>query len=252
MIDAALRELRERGYAHVPGVLPPDEAQRHHDAVGAIVDALVATHGLEMLHADEAVPVTEGVARTPTGLALSRLLFDHPPLRPLLLPDTLRQLADALFAEPHVEVNGCVVSDHRRPHFPWHTHIDGLDEGERQRSGVFPQPSTITRVFALLYLDGQRDGEGVLRVLPRALGAPTQNPAPLDAVDWEGQVEPRPRAGDLILLDQCTYHSVLARQTEGYRIFAGTFLADASATPAPFADPDFRGAWDVEALHCRA
>lgn len=240
--DAAAQALRTRGFAHLRAVLSPERARAHHRRVSALVEALRARHDpAAPLHcAEGAVQALEpGATRTPTGLALSQTPNDGD--RELLLPSPLVALARTLFDTPVLEITGCVVSDERRPDFPWHTHIDGVDEGERQRSGDFPVKRAIERVFALLYLDDQtNDDAGVLRVLPRGLGEPTRNPHPLHEWDWPGAIEPRPHAGDLIVLDECTYHAVRARRGPGLRIFAGTYLASAACAPAPWAVPELR------------
>jgi hypothetical protein len=204
-----------------------DEIDRRVDALGPIP-----------LWSEHPQPVSSEWVLTPTGLAIPHLLAHCPHLEASVLPPPLLAgIATMLGSGARVELAGAVVTDRARPFFPWHTHIDGEEEGVRNRAGVWPRIERLRRIFTLLYLHDVDDDGGPLRVLPRREGDPCEPVAAQTDLDWPGQVELRPRAGELVALDECTWHAARAMTRGGRRAFVGVYFAAADTPPAPWADP---------------
>ncbi|HJL19318.1 MAG TPA: phytanoyl-CoA dioxygenase family protein [Sandaracinaceae bacterium LLY-WYZ-13_1] len=236
--SAEARDLRERGYAVFPDLLDAARVRVLREAV----EELVAVAAPDAFYAPDTRPVTDRVAITPTGVAHDRLLSARPDLRPTVLPERLlAPLREVLGGDLRVELVGAVISDHTRPFFRWHTHIGGVEEGERNRRGAWPAVEGVHRVLTLLYLDDLDDESGPLLVLPRRVGDPTAPPHPLDEPRWPGAVELRPRAGTLVALEQCTWHAAYSRRSPGHRRLIGGYFG-AADTPVPdWADPTLAG-----------
>jgi hypothetical protein len=223
-----LTPVVHRGYAVCEGLLDPDELSRRR---AAIVD-VVAELGWPALWAPARQPLTEVAAITPTGLGL---MYPRPELDWSAPPAGMRAgLAALLGPDARIEAVGALVTDRSRPFFTWHTHIDGEDEDVRHRAGRWPSIARLRRVFTLLYLDDIDDDSGPLLVLPRREGDRCEPIADLDATEWPNQVVLRPRAGTLVVLDECTWHAARAMNRDGLRIFIGGYFASADTPPAPW------------------
>jgi len=222
-------QIRARGYAVFEGLLDPGETA----SLRREVEGVIAEIDPPGFFAADTVQVADGVAVTSTGLAISRLLTARPALRPLVLRAPVIEAMRALLGpDARLELLGAVASDARRPFFSWHTHIDGEEEGERVKRGVWPPVEGISRVLTLLYLDDLDDESGPLYVYPRREGDPTPPPHPLDEEAWPDMVELRPKAGDLVALEQCTWHAAKSLRRPGLRLLVGAYFAAADA-PRP-------------------
>lgn len=231
--DAA-QALRQRGYAVFEDVLDREQVA----TVRAAIERLAADVDPPAYHSARTRVLDDMAMLAAPGLALPRLLTARPDLAPLVLhPPVVATLRRLLGDDLVLELAGAVVSDETRPFFSWHTHIDGVDEGERLQTGVWPTPAKSQRVLTLLYLDDLDDDAGPLYVLPRREGEPTAPPADPSARRWPGQVELRPRAGSLVALEQCTWHAAASRRTRGHRVFVGCYWAAANVRRPDWADP---------------
>lgn len=179
---------------------------------------------------------------TSAGLVLTGLLELLTAHRAAMLPEQLcRAVQQLLGQDARVEVVGAMVSDHGRPFFGWHTHLDGRDEGERMRTGVWPTPRGLRRVLTLLYLDDVDDDGGPLLVLPRRLDDPTRPPGLLSTPDWPGHVRLHPKAGTLVALDERTWHAVLPMHRAGSRTVLAVYFAARGVPAGDWADPALAG-----------
>jgi len=229
------RDLRERGFAVLEALVDADGVQRLRRALQGMVEELCPPR----LWAKPAVTLSERAVLTSPGLAFGRFLQERPELRPWVLPEPLTDAMQATLGTDMVlELAGAVVSDATRPFFTWHTHIDGVDEGERYLSQSWPDVPSVQRVLTLLYLQDLEPEVGPLYVLPRRAGDPTPPPHDLEDRAWPGMVELRPRAGTLVALDQCTWHAAARMRTDGHRYFVGCYFASANVTSPAWADPN--------------
>ncbi|MCB9595966.1 MAG: phytanoyl-CoA dioxygenase family protein [Sandaracinaceae bacterium] len=234
-MSAHARELVERGYAVFEGFADPAAVE----ALRAAIEELVVEIDPPRFYASPTEVLSDDVVVTSPGLAISRLLHARPALRPLVLrPELATTMRATLGDDAVLELAGAVVSDATRPFFRWHTHIDGEDEGERVKRGAWPAIADPLRVLTLLYLQDLDDDVGPLYVFPRRVGDPTPPPHDLDAHDWPGMVELRPRAGTLVALEQCTWHAADSLRGPGHRIFVGCYFAAARAERPDWADAE--------------
>jgi hypothetical protein len=235
--DPDLQPLWQQGYA----LWPRDPLEAGVAVLRKAVLALAEAARPPVLYASPNVVLGPHALVTSIGLVLLNLLQERPDLAPLLLPPALvRAITQQLGPGAKVEVCGAVVSDQTRPFFPWHTHIDGVDEGERARSGHWPAVDKRRRILTLLYLDDVEEDGGPLLVLPRHLGDPTGPVAPLRQTQWPGQLVLLPKAGTLVALDECTWHAVLPIQRQGQRVFVAVYFVAADTVPAPSAELPLR------------
>ncbi|RLB53330.1 MAG: hypothetical protein DRJ42_12215, partial [Deltaproteobacteria bacterium] len=228
------RELNERGYSVFEDLVGPAEVQ----SLKETIEGAVAQLAPASLWAASNVELSGGAVVTAAGLALTRIFDAHPALLEGVLPPRLVDAMRAFLGETAVlEIAGAVVNDASRPFFPWHTHIDGVDEGDRVRAGEWPEPPEAQRVFTLLYLQDLDEETGPLYVLPRHSGDPTPPPHPILRRNWPGMVELRPRAGTLVALDQCLWHAAASLTGPGLRTFVGCYFAARGAPRHPWANP---------------
>ncbi len=236
--DAA-REIVERGFAVVSGLLSREEVAH----IRAGVEAFVARIDPPAFYSPSLLPLDRPelpgpLSVTPIRLAIPCLLEVMPETRSLVLREPLLAPLRALLGEGlRLEMFGVAVSDRARPFFPWHTHIDGEEEGARLARGEWPAKSELERVLVLLYLDDLDDDRGPLFVWPRRLGEPTPPPHDVTADRWPGQIELRPRAGDAVLLEQCTWHAARSLEVEGLRMFIASYFTGRDVPLAAWANP---------------
>jgi len=239
MSDPA-RQLREHGYAVLPDVLNAGDTA----ALRAGLEAHLASIAPPSYYAAETEVVSDTVSITSSGLALPRLLDDCPGLRPLILRPALVDPVYQLFGDGmRLELVGASVSDEQREFFSWHTHIDGEDESARARANQWPVIDDLQRVSTLLYLNDLNAESGPLFVLPRRVGEPTPPPYDMYTEQWPGMVELRPRAGSVVVLEQCTWHAAGSLQGPGLRMFIGCYWAAASASSPNWVDDKLASAW---------
>ncbi|MBW2460078.1 MAG: hypothetical protein JRH11_00430 [Deltaproteobacteria bacterium] len=233
------RELNERGYSVFEDLVGPAEVQSLKETIEGDVAELAPLRLSVSLN----VELSGGAVITAAGLALTRLFDARPALLERVLPARLVDAMRAFLGEAAVlEVAGAVVNDASRPFFPWHTHIDGIDEGERVQAGEWPEPPEAQRVFTVLYLQDLDEETGPLYVLPRRSADPTPPPHPMLDRTWPGMVELRPRAGTLVALDQCLWHAAASLTRPGLRTFVGCYFAALDAPRHPWANPGLTSA----------
>ncbi len=239
MSTETARQLREQGYAVFEGYA--DDAGVA--TLRAAIEALVRAIDPPRFYASPTEVLSDDVVITSPGLAISRLLTARPDLRPLVLrPALLDAMRATLGDDAVLELAGAVVSDRTRPFFRWHTHIDGMDEGDRVQRNAWPPVDEALRVLTLLYLQDLDDETGPLYVLPRRVGDPTEPPHDLDLHDWPGMIELRPRAGTLVALEQCTWHAADSLRGPGLRSFVGCYFAAARARRPDWVDRELAAA----------
>jgi hypothetical protein len=235
-----LSAFEHLGYRVLEAVLEPAAIGRVRRRLDELVDHLGAPP--IFARATRALAGHEDALVTPTGLALTRPLAFAPDLAADIVETPLRGGVGALCraqlgALVRVEAIGATVSDATRPFFPWHTHIDGLDEGERIRAGSWPAVTRVERLLTLLYLQPLDDQEGALLVRPRAIAEPTGPHGGIHDAAWPGSVTLRAPAGSLVVLDQCTWHAAHATRSARRRMVIASSFAREDTRPAPWVDP---------------
>ena len=232
-MHAQARDIVERGFAVFEDVVDPEGVQTLRRAVDEMLEVIDPPR----YYAAQTEMVSDNVAVTSTGLAISRILDTRPELRPRMVhAPVLDALREVLGDDMRLELAGAVVSDETRPFFRWHTHIDGEEEGSRVRVGAWRPVEGVERVLTLLYLQDLDDTTGPLYVLPRRAGDPTPPPHDLDAQEWPGMIELRPRAGTLVALEQCTWHAAKSLTAPGLRVFMGCYFASPSTARPGWTD----------------
>lgn len=240
-------DILERGYAVFEGACPPDELA----TLRAAVEDLVAELQPEQMQEPQQRALSDWAAVTPSGLALHGALHRRPDLAGIVFRPRVVETVRALLGDDaRVEVTGAMVSDRQRPFFEWHTHIGGEDEGERVRRGEWPRVDSVRRILTLMYLDALDDEGGLLQLLPRRVGDPTEPPGDLSAPEWSGQVQIRAEPGSLVALEQCTWHAAHSKRGPGTRAIWACYYAaadepcsgrfDPSLRDVPATDPLFR------------
>jgi len=243
--SAHARELGERGYTVFERAYDPAWVA----ALRADLEGLHSSLGSPSLHDPSGRSRAPGIDLCAAGLAVRSLLAQRPSWASTLLhPEIIASLRRLLGDDMVLEIAGCVLSDHTRPFFPWHSHIGGLDDGVYWRRGAWPAVTGVERVMTLLYLQDLDSETGSMRVLPRAAGDPTGPAGDRELDTWPGAVELSPPSGSVIALEQCTWHAIPQMRGPGLRIFVGTTFAARAAEPAPFADPELRRWADASPL----
>ncbi len=241
--QALAGDLTARGYGTLPALLGKRELAAARAALERVVEQLkppcfYAASTLTLEHPEVPGPIEI----TSVGLTIPRLHAAAPELAPLVLqPRSLEPIRAALGDAMQLEVLGAVVSDEVRPFFTWHTHIDREHEGVRIRAGEWPDKPHVERVLMLVYLDNINDDSGQLLVYPRAAGEPTAPPYRIEAESWPGEVALSPRAGDAVILEQCTWHAARPRRNAGRRSFIACYFASSDASHVEPTEPSLRG-----------
>ncbi|MBX3183148.1 MAG: hypothetical protein KIT72_04740 [Polyangiaceae bacterium] len=240
--QALADDIAARGYGVVPALLGERDLATARAAVERVVTQLAppsfySASPLPIEHPEVPGPIEV----TSVGLTMQRVHAAAPELAPLVLqPRSLEPIRTALGDAMQLEVLGAVVSDEVRPFFTWHTHIDREHEGARIRAGKWPDKPRVERVLMLVYLDHLDDDSGQLLVYPRAAGEPTAPPYRIEAESWPGEVALSLRAGDAVILEQCTWHAARPRQTAGRRSFIACYFASNDASHVEPTEPSLR------------
>jgi ectoine hydroxylase-related dioxygenase (phytanoyl-CoA dioxygenase family) len=132
------------------------------------------------------------------------------------------------------------VADSYRPFFAWHTHIGGIDDGKYRREGVWPHFDEPQRLMTLLYVNDIEPDNGPLLVYPRRVADPTPPPFDPYLKHWPDEVVLTPRKGSVVMMDQCTWHAVRAKQSAGIRSFIGCYFRSSKAPPTEWEDESLR------------
>jgi len=237
MSKAATHDLRTKGYAVFEDLLSAEEAAR----LRAIIMEVISEIEPPKFYSPDTVMLDERSGISSSGVFIHKLFYRRPETRALMLRAPIVQTLGALLGESaHLEETGAMVSNAERPFFPWHTHIDGIDEGVRLRANEWPRIERPERVLTLLYLDDIDDARGPLYVVPRAIGEPNEPLGSEHDLEWPGRIEITPRAGTMVALEQCTWHCARPLTLPGHRVVAGMYVA-ADAVEAPeWADPTLR------------
>ncbi|HJL16291.1 MAG TPA: phytanoyl-CoA dioxygenase family protein [Sandaracinaceae bacterium LLY-WYZ-13_1] len=244
-VDAAVEQLRGRGFAVLPGLYDADRVARLRAALGDVYrDAGEPTP----YRAEGVAWPAENVEISATGFVVHKLLGFTPALRHgLLAPDAVAVVRGALGDAMHLEMVGGAVTNHVRPFFRWHMHVGGIDDETYRRRGWRPTFARPQRVAMLVYLDEMGPGTGQLLVYPREPSDPIEPPFDVDARAWSGQVAVEGPAGTVVLLEQSTWHAVLPRTREApLRMFVGFWFAAPWATEAERVDESLRGLGAVD------
>ncbi len=230
-------DLENRGYAIFERLLDDAEVAR----LRASIMELLEEAQPDRFYSPDTVMLDERTGISSSGVFLHKLFQRRPETEALMLkPALVASLHDYLGAGVHLEETGAMISNSERPFFPWHTHIDGVDEGERLRAGRWPKVERAERVLTLLYLDDIDEARGPLYVVPRKLGDPTEPLGDEHDLDWPGKVELHPKAGTLVAIDQCTWHCAKPLTLPGHRVIAGLYVAAGHVTAPEWADPSLR------------
>lgn len=174
-------------------------------------------------------PLAPDVTLCAAGFAVTRFLARWPERAPSLLhPDVVEAIRRVLGRDMVLEIAGAVLSNRSRPFFAWHMHVGGRD----MKDSAFEAPEAVgepQRVMALAYLQELDDDAGPMLVFPRKTSDPIAPPHDPRREDWDGQIELRPKAGSVIVIDQCTWHAVRRARTDALRGFVGCTFASRSA-----------------------
>jgi len=227
------RELESRGFTVFESLVPESTTAPIRDGLEAIWDRA----GRPKLYAWEDVCVGEGLTVSPVGMAVSGVLRRLPVIVDMLLHQRLHELfAEVLGVGYELEMVSGIVSDRSRAFFFWHNHIGGID-GEDYRGRPHPRVSDVERLACTYYASPLDAAHGTMLVHPRARGDATEAPQPETLEQWEGAIELTAPVGSVLVLDQCTWHSVKPMSCGGRRYFVGSFVRRAGLPATVRSDP---------------
>ena len=243
MTEAELHasELRERGYTVLEATHSPQQVARFRSTF----EDIYQRYGAPTPYDPRGRMLDDKVLINPTGFVITKLFSICPEVAcELLSPRVIAVARRLLGDDATLELTGANISDSGRPFFSWHNHIGGIDVEDYRARLDFPRFDRSQRVIVVLYLDDIDERGGELRALPRAIYEPTEPPHDQMIDTWPGQVRLRFPAGSTLIFEQCTWHSVMPKQTPGHRMFVGAYLKSRDA-PRPSAIDesllDFRG-----------
>lgn len=239
-------ELLARGFAMVRG--------------GAYAELRAHVFGVYQAHGEPS-PFAEQETRSgaclinPTGFVIPSLLAECPEAAPWVLGDAVLDIARAALGDDmHLEMLGANITDASRPFFDWHQHIGGIDVEEVRALGIYPRFERSERLIAVTYLDAIDGDGGEILVVPRAIDEATEPLGAQTALSWPREVVVHLDAGDTLVLEQCTWHSVRPMRRDGMRAFVGAYLTASCAarTRAVDASLEAEGVADRLPPHLRA
>lgn len=244
---AHARELVDRGYTVFEDAWSPQEVELLREL---ILDRFhEEKHLPKQLWSDRDYEISDSISMAYTGVVIYSMLRDRPKVGELLLkPLVVDALRGVLGDEMAIEIVGAVVTDETRPFFAWHTHIGGYEDGDHQSFGTWPKIDTADRITTLLYLDDIDDDGGLLLVYPRKVGDPTAPRMSPNVEPWDGQVELRVRAGTLVAMEQCTWHTARPMRRKGLRVFLGCHFRAGHVKPPEWTDKTLRDAAHLSPL----
>lgn len=239
------RALVEVGYAVVPSAFSDVDV----DHIRARLVARYEELGRPPTHARPPLEPAPGVEVSPVGLVYHQLGHHFPDLGPkILAPGVVEAVRATLGDDMHLEYTSAILCHDARPFFPWHAHVGGVDNVTYRKQAIFPSFTAPERVTALLYLDDLTDEQGTLLVHPRRIDAPTEPPFDPSVEDWPGAVELGCRRGDVVLLEQCTWHAARPKRSIGVRAFVACYFTSARAPETTWRDDSFRAIADTAPL----
>ncbi|MEZ4372603.1 MAG: hypothetical protein R3B07_17385 [Polyangiaceae bacterium] len=233
LVAQATRQLQQECFAVLPGLYGAAEVERLKSCVCSVYESL----GSPVPYGEGSEWPTENVEVSRTGLVLHKLLNFSPELQQgLLHPDAVEVVRGVLGERMHLEFVAALICDDRRPFFPWHMHVGGIDDERYRRLGLTPNYRRHERVAMIIYLEEMSEGSGQLLVHPRDINDATEAPHPTDLREWPGQTRVVGPPGTVVMMEQSTWHAVLPRVQRSPRIFVGCWFAADYATQAERAD----------------
>jgi hypothetical protein len=235
-------ELRRQGFTVFDGLYDASWVERMRAAILGIYEEA----GRPTCYSPQTKEHQAGLYIGPAGLAIPQLLPRLDPDERVAHPDVIDSLRAFLGEDMRLEIAGAVVSDASRPRFAWHNHVGGHDDGIYRQSGEWPVVDHGRRVMTLTYLQDLDEKHGPLHIQPHRVGEASAPPHDPRLSQWPNEVVLRPRAGSLVVIEECTWHAVLAATKNDKRIFVGLAYASATAELGGWADTKIG---DVHACH---
>ena len=234
LAEERAEELRTQGFTVFDGLYSADWVARMRVAILQVYDEA----GQPKCYSPQTQEHQPGLYVGPAGFAIPRLLPHLDPDERVAHPDVVDTLRAFLGKDMQLEIAGAVVTDASRPRFAWHNHVGGHDDGIYRKSGEWPTVDHGRRVMTLTYLQDLDDAHGPLHIQPHRVGEPSAPPHDPRMTQWPNEVVLRPQAGSLVIIDECTWHAVVAAKTSDKRIFVGLAYAAASAEVGGWADTE--------------
>lgn len=232
-VEQGIAALRDDCFAVLPGLYPPADVERLRACVSSVYESL----GSPVPYGEGSVWPAENVEVSRTGLVLHKLLGFRPELQQgLLHPDAVEVVRGVLGERMHLEFVAALICDEKRPFFPWHMHVGGIDDERYRRLGLNPNYRRHERVAMIIYLEEMTPSSGQLLVHPRNITDAVDAPHAIELREWPGQTSVVGPPGTVVLMEQSTWHAVLPRLEATPRIFVGCWFAADYATEAERVD----------------
>jgi hypothetical protein len=207
------------------------------DAIRAAVVARYDALARPPTYANPPLEPAEGVEIAKVGLVLHGIGAHCPTIADRMLsPRVLEAVRALLGPDARYEYGCAVLCDDPRPFFPWHMHVGGVDNVHYRKHRLFPTFDRVERITVLLYLDDLDSDSGELLVVPRVLGADTRAPDDPLVEAWRGAITLPCARGDVVLLDQCTWHAARPKRNRGVRAFLAWYFSRRDAAPTSWVD----------------
>lgn len=241
-LEERTEELRTQGFTVFEALYDASWVARMRKAILGIYEEA----GRPKCYASQTQEHQAGLYIGPAGFAIPQLLPRLDADERVAHPEVIKTLRAFLGEDMRLEIAGAVVTDSSRPHFAWHNHVGGHDDGIYRKSGEWPVVDHARRVMTLTYLQDLDEDHGPLHIHPHQVGEASSPPHDPRSRDWPGEVVLRPRAGSLVVIEECTWHAVQAATKADKRIFVGLAYAAANADVGGWADAGIK---DVGAFH---
>jgi ectoine hydroxylase-related dioxygenase (phytanoyl-CoA dioxygenase family) len=244
-VEDHVGDLRETGYTVYERLYDDAEVAR----LSSTMARLHAEMGSPSCYSREPKALGPEVELSTTGLVFYKFIKRCPENADLVArPEVIAAVRGFLGQDMWLEIAGAVIADRSRPFFAWHTHIGGPDDGKYRREKIFPRFEQPQRVMTVLYVNDLEDDNGPLLVHPRRVSDPTPPPHDEGAASWPGEVVLNVPRGSVVVLDQCTWHAVRQKRSEGIRSFVGCYFRSPAAPATEWVDdwlPGFEGGGDL-------
>jgi hypothetical protein len=214
--------LEERGWLLLPSVVQEDHCARLLETL----EGVWVQQGRPATYARGDAQLTPSVTVSPVGMAVFDLLARLPEAREWLLRPVEAVAKEALGGAFRLENVAGVLSDHTRPFFFWHHHLEGLLDAREYLAleERYPIPGRLRRLSCTLYPVPLDDEHGVMLLHPRRIDAPTHPPGEDMDAPWPGQHVLRCPPGSILVMDECVWHAVTPMTRPGRRGFLAGFL----------------------------
>jgi len=214
--------LEERGWLLLPSAVDGARCARLLEVLEGVWSEL----GRPAIHARGDVHLAPSVIVSPVGMAVFDLLAKLPEARGWLLGPIESVAREALGDAFRLENVAGVLSDHTRPFFFWHHHLEGLLDAREYLAleERYPIPGRLRRLSCTLYPVPLDDEHGVMLLQPRRIDEPTRPPCEDMDVPWPRQQVLRCPAGSILVMDECVWHAVTPMTRPGHRGFLAGFL----------------------------